>query len=368
MQTLARILPRVTPPLHPRRIVLILPCCIGDVVLATATLAALRRGFPEAHITWAVGGWSKQAVANHPLLDAVLDTGPAALPVRTPGGLWRFVTQLRAGRYDLAVSLVRSPLMSVALLASGIRWRAGLDSGGRGFGYNIRASIQPDERRNEGEIYLDVARALGLDVTGCRANVPVDTADIESVARLLAEQGVTGRYLVVNPAGGQNPGMTLDIKRWPVENFAALANRLAERYRARVVLVGGQGDAALLDAVAGRLASPLLQFAGTLNFGQIGSVARAALVYVGNDTGLTHYAAAAGAKTVMLLGPSDPQRYAPFVDNALALWRPVALPGQGVAAGAPLDWDWMRDGISVDEAEARIVAYLANGREVPETT
>ena len=343
---------------QPKRIVLILPCCIGDVVLATATLVALRRGYPNAHITWAVGGWSRQAVEQHPALDAVLDTGPAALPVRTPGGLLRFVRQLRAGRYDLAVSLVRSPLMSLALLLSGIRWRAGLDSGGRGFGYNVRAPISPDERRSEGDIYLDVARALGLDVAGCRANAPVTEADADSVWALLAARGISGRYIVLNPTGGQNPGMTLDVKRWPPDQFAALANRLAARTQAAVVLLGGPGDVALIDGVQARLERPAVVFVGALTFGQIGALAKAALVYVGNDTGLTHYAAAAGAKTVMILGPSDPQRYAPFTDNALALWRPGARPGGGVAAGAPADWDWARDGVSVDEVEQRIVEFV----------
>ncbi|MFN8447138.1 MAG: hypothetical protein U0521_00695 [Anaerolineae bacterium] len=99
----------------PQRIVLILPCCIGDVVLATAALQALRRAYPDAHIVWAVGSWSKPAVEHHPLLDGVIDTGAEALPVRTLGGLLRFVRQLRAGKPDYAVSLVRSPLMSLAV-------------------------------------------------------------------------------------------------------------------------------------------------------------------------------------------------------------------------------------------------------------
>lgn len=362
MHKLVRFMPVVSGPLQPQRIVLILPCCIGDVVLATATLAALRRGYPDAHITWAVGGWSRRAVEQHPALNAVLDTGPSALPVRTLRGLLHFVRQLRGGHYDLAVSLVRSPLMSVALLLSGIRWRAGLDSAGRGFGYNIRAPIRPDERRSEGDIYLDVARALGLNAAGCRANVPVSDADAASSRALLAERGIIGRYLVLNPAGGQNPGMRLDVKRWPPDQFAALADRLAVRYDASVVLVAGPDDGALIEAVQRRLARPAAAFAGALSFGQIGALAKAALVYVGNDTGLTHYAAAAGAKTVMILGPSDPLRYAPFADDALALWRPVALPGAGVAAGAPEDWDWARDGVSAAEAEQRIVEFLAAPR------
>src|SRR5688572_1983202 len=110
---LSRLFPTRPAPFTPQRIVLVLPCCIGDVVLATATLQALRRGYPDAHITWAVGSWSKPAVEHHDLLDAVLDTGNDALPVRTPGGFWRFTRQLRDGHYYLLVSLVRSPLMSV---------------------------------------------------------------------------------------------------------------------------------------------------------------------------------------------------------------------------------------------------------------
>src|SRR5690606_34219909 len=116
---------------------LILPCCIGDVVLATAALCALRRAYPAARIVWAVGAWSKPAIEHHDLLDGVIDTGAAALPVKSPGGFARFVRQLRGGQFELAVSLVRSPLMSLAVLLAGIPTRAGIDSGGRGFGYNV---------------------------------------------------------------------------------------------------------------------------------------------------------------------------------------------------------------------------------------
>lgn len=352
---LARLFPTRPAPRNPRRIVLVLPCCIGDVVLATATLQALRRGYPEAHITWAVGSWSKPAVEHHDLLDAVLDTGADALPVRTPAGLLRFARQLRAGRYDLMVSLVRSPLMSLAALLSGIPHRAGLDSAGRGFGYTIRAAIDPDLPRHEAEIYLDVARALGLNAEGCRANVPVREIDRRSIQAKLAD---TGSYIVLNPAGGSNPGMVLDVKRYPPHSLAELGTRLAQRLNAAIVLVGGPGDQALVQAVQDTLPTAAVSFVGMLSFGEIAALAQGAQLYIGNDTGLTHLAAAAGAKTVMILGPSDPVRYAPFAPNALALWKPTTVQQRGVAAGSPEAWDWSRDGISVDEAEAQVVKWI----------
>ncbi len=353
----------------PRRIVLILPCCIGDVVLATATLQALRRGYPQAQITWAVGSWSKGVVEHHPLLDAVLDTGPAALPVKSISGFARFVQQLRAGQFDLAVSLVRSPLMSLAVLLSGIPQRAGLDSAGRGFGYNLRVTIDPGERRREAEIYLEVARALRLEVSDCWANVPVHDVDLRRVQAILEpspesasgfkgnDWGTRHRFIVIHPGGGRNPGMVMDTKRWPPGHFAALANRLAEHLEAQVVVVGGPGDAALVKAVTDQLHVPCQALAGQLTFDELAALASLSLVYIGNDTGMTHLAAATGAPAVMILGPSDPARYAPFTPNSLALWKPYALDARGVWGGAPPDWDWARDGIGVDEAEQQIVGF-----------
>jgi len=338
-----------------KRILLVLPCCIGDVVLATATLYALRRANPDAYITWAVGTWSKPAIDGHPLLDAIVDTGSEALPMRTPGGMTRFVRQLRAGQYDLLVSLVRSPFMSIAALLSGIPHRAGIDSAGRGFGYTVRATIDPSTVRHEAEIYLDVARALGVDTHDCDANVPVPV----NARGLMARRGLTGPYLVVNPAGGRNPGMTMDVKRYPPASLAALSERLARPMGAQIVLLAGPGDVEIVAAVQTALSVKATALVGELSFGEIAALAVEAQLYVGNDTGLTHYAAAAGARTVMIMGPSDPARYAPYTQNSIALWKAADLPRGGVAAGAPRAFDWSRDGITVDEAEARILTWLA---------
>lgn len=205
--------------------------------------------------------------------------------------------------------------------------------------------------RHEAEIYLDVARALGIDPAGCWANVPVR-----------APSPVAGDYLVINPAGGRNPGMTLDAKRYPPDQLAALANRLSAALDARVIVIGGRDDQPLVEAVAGALDQPPETFAGTLTFAQIAALARGARLYIGNDTGLTHLAAAAGAQTVMILGPTDPRRYAPFAPNAIALWKPTVVSPLGVASGVPVDWDWARDGIGVDEAERQIMIFYSLGK------
>ena len=354
---LCRLFPTRRSTATPRRVVLILPCCIGDVVLGTAVLSVLRRAYPAAHITWAVGSWSRDAIARHPDLNDTLNTGPAALPVKSLGGFWRFVRQLRGGNYDLAVSVIRSPLMSLAVSLSGIPLRAGIDSADRGFGYNVRAALDPSVERHEAEIYLDVARALGIDTEGCYANVPPQPDDLDSARAALASLGINGPFAIINPAGGSNPGMMLDAKRYPPHGLSVIARGLQES-GLRVVLTAGPKDAAIVEALQREMDSPLSALVGTLTLPQIGALASLSRVYIGNDTGLTHLAAASGTKTVMLMGPSSPKRYAPFTPNSLAVWKPVDVPVQGVVSGAPRGWDWERDGISPDDALSQILRFI----------
>ena len=343
--------------LTPNHIVLIRPCCIGDVIMATPTLKALRNTYPQAHITWAVGSWSKRAIESHALLDDFLDTGDAANPARSVGGFWRLVRQLRAGRFDLAVSLVRSPLMSAAVWLSGIPQRAGLDSNGRGFGYNIRVPINPKDSRHEADIYLDVARALGADVTDCYANVTVQAEAVQFVNAFIQPP-----YIVVNPTGGSNPGMLMSSKRWPPQHYTALISALQQEVGIPTVLIGGPQDQPIIDAVLADLSIKPHTFVGTLSFDQIAALAHQATAYIGNDTGLTHLAAAAGAPTVMILGPSDPVRYAPFTPDSIALWKPTTISETGVSTGTPDDWNWERDGIGAESVIAQTLEFLRRRR------
>lgn len=341
------------------RIVLIRPCCIGDAVMATAALTALRDAYPNAHITWAVGGWSRRAVEYHPAVDAILDTGNAAMPVKSIAGFMRFVRQLRQGDFDIAVSLVRSPLMSAAVMLSGIPIRAGLNSNGRGFGYNRRAKTSPNDNRSEAEIFLDVVATLNTHQRDYRINLPVLAGAREQLAAIREGRGIANPYIVIHPGGGSNPGMVMSSKRWLPNNFAQVADALAAEYNATIILIGAENDTPILQAVQQHMQSSAHVFAGLLSFPQVGALAADALCYIGNDTGLTHLAAASGAKTIMILGPSDPTRYAPYSDNSLALWKPTTLKSGGVAGADTSAWDWARDGISVDAALPQILGFLS---------
>ena len=312
---------------NPKRIVLIRPCCIGDAVMATAALSGLRESFPAAHISWVAGPWSARAIAHHPALDEIVAAG-ADMPLKSAAGFMRLVGLLRAGSYDMAISLVRSPLMSLAARLSGIAIRAGLDSGGRGFGYNLRVPVDPDAPEHECAIYLRVVSAVAGRQVHAYANLPLIDEARATVRTRLANQQVAPPFIVAHPGGGVNPGARFEGKRFPLPLFAEMLNRVADAWGASVILLGGPGDVELVAEVARGLKARHAQWINQLSFAEIGALAADSLVYIGNDSGLTHLAAASGAKTVMLMGPTDPRRYAPYAPGSIA----VSVHGEAVTA------------------------------------
>lgn len=346
-------------PSNPTRLVVIKPCCLGDVLLTTPTLAALRQRYPQAQIDVVVGSWSRAVLENNPHLNRLLDSGSVGQGRYTLADLLSLAKRLRAERYDLAITLARSPLVGLLPWLAGIRHRLGLDSHQRGFGHTVRVPV-PIEPEHEAHIYLRVAAATGLPWPAENPH-PFPSifhptqADKDSLPPL-----PSAPFVVLHPAGGVNPGMTMIDKRWPTERFAALAERLAAKGFA-VVLTGVASDLPLAEAICQQIDSPAkpLVLAGQLSLGQMGALCQRATLFVGGDTGAMHLAVAVGCQTVAIFGPSDPRRYAPFAPatQAQTVWRPINVPSGGVGQGRVTNFTWA-EGASVAEVWRACEALL----------
>lgn len=355
---LARLFVGYPPPANPQRILILKPCCIGDVVMATALLTAIRRAYPQAHITFAVGAWSIAVLDKHEAIDSLLNVGDAPNPAKGVRRLWRLIHQLHGANCDLAFIPDRSPLLGLAVWLARIPHRVGLDSDGRGFAHTVRVPISPTEEANEGEIYLRLASTIGIPTDGIYTHITISSQIGRHVQNVLDENGIASPYIVIHPAGGANPGMVMTSKRWLPSHFASLATWLYQTYNVQIIFIGAKTDTPIIEAVTANLSIPYHTFLGAFSLLQVGALARGAMLYIGNDTGLTHLAVACGGKTAMILGPSSPNRYAPYHPNGLALWKPVALQAGGVSAGES-DWDWERDGIGVADATDAIRQFLS---------
>jgi lipopolysaccharide heptosyltransferase II len=317
---------RSPPPELPREasFLVIKPCCLGDVLFATPALAALRRAYPEARIDFAVGRWARTIVEHNPHVDGIVDCGPVGSGRYGLSDYLRLMRKVRQERYTCALVLDRSPWLSVLPYLAGIPIRAGLDSGGRGFSLTHSVPVEP--MRHEAELYLDVVRALGVSAEGVGLTFLPDDAERKRVQELGGEIGLSlpkaDSLVLIHPGGGENPGMVLPAKRWPVERLAVLAERLMERAGARVILVGGPEDGALARTIQEQAAAGLSNLVGRLSLGELAALMEHANLYIGHDTGATHLAVAMGTPTIALFGPSDPARYGPYgSERAVALWK-----------------------------------------------
>jgi len=335
----------------PARIVILKPCCLGDVLQTTPLATSLRAAFPSAHIAWAVGGWARPVLIGNPHLDELVDAGPVGSGRYTLGDLIGLIGRLRAGRFDTAFVLDRSPVLGLAAGLAGIPWRIGYDAAGRGFAHTVPVAVPPV--RQETALALDALRAIGITPVSERLLFVPSPADRERASALLGPDRPL--RVAVHPGGGANPGMTLKSKRWPHHRFAAIADRLVAERGAQIVLVGGSDDRSIADAMLVAMKhkdrsgldrpdqSPgVIDLVGRTTLGELGAVLERCHLFLGNDTGPVYLAAAVGTPVVALFGPTDPRRYAPATlpggpkvvalrqDDACACAFP---PGQGFAVG-----------------------------------
>jgi lipopolysaccharide heptosyltransferase II len=307
-------------PVGPCRILVVKPGMLGDVLLTTPVLAALRDRFPQATIDYAVGQYARPAIAGHPEIAALVDVGNGAGRGRT--ALLGLLHQMRTRRYAICLILDRSPLLATLPLLAGIPIRAGIDSGGRGFALNVR--VPWDESLHEADLYLTVAGALGCPTTGYPLSFTPGDAAERQIAALWATQAPRAPVVVLAPGGGANPGMDLPEKRWLPASFAALGDRLHTEFGATIVLLGGPGDRDLCATVRATMQAPAIDLSGSAPFAERGALLRRCALYVGNDSGPTHLAVAVGCPVVALFGPTDPGLYGPYQAQARVVRR--ALP------------------------------------------
>ncbi len=291
----------------PHRILVLKPCCMGDVLFTTPLLAAIKAAYPGSHLTVATGAWSAPVLAGNPHVDAIVDV-PSRIGLRD---LWQWARRIRAERFDLALVPDRSPVYGALVALAGIPRRAGLDSGGRGFLYTDRVRIGPDDHAvHEADLYGRVGTVIGappIAGQGTEYRPPADA--VARIAAMIAERGWRSPLWVIHPGGGVNPGMALTPKRWPPERFAALADELLDAHGGTVLLLGTETDADAVRSVRGAMRHPSVDVTGALDFGTGQALAQRAALYIGNDTAMTHCALAGGARTLAIFGPTDPRQY-----------------------------------------------------------
>ena len=312
---------------QPHSIVVIKPCCLGDLLMTTPLLAVIRCNYPRASIAYVASTWSRVVPEHHPAVDMVIDCGTVGLRGRSSlRDYVKLAMLLRKQRFDLAFVLDRSPLLALLPLLAGVPRRVGLDSQGRGFSLTDRVAVSysPAHLEHEVDSYLRLARALDLVVEQPRMRFEPTEQERRAVA---ATHSSFRPRVAVFPGGGSNPGMELTAKRWPLERYRAVVSKLIQEMHAQVVLLGGPDDVSLVQSLLDGLEVPeeaLLNLAGKTSFGQMAAQLAQCALFIGNDSGPMHLAAAVNIPVIAIFGPTSPQEYGPYpLDDPhhIALWH-----------------------------------------------
>jgi lipopolysaccharide heptosyltransferase II len=284
----------------PDSVVVLRLSSVGDIVLTEPVIAALRERFPAARIGFAVKKRFRDLVAAHPAIDRVHE-----LDASSRSGTAALVAELREARYSTVVDLHRNVRTVRIARSSRIPRRLAYEKRELSDALRVRVLRRPFRARIPlVRRYLDALLPLGIEAPMRRPRLYVDPADAEAGDALLERHGLSpGRFAAVVP------GSVWATKRWPSERFAALAGRLVAERGLPVLLLGSASERGLCDEVARSAGDRVRSAAGESTLGQLAAVISRARLFVGNDSGPTHIAMAAGVPTVALFGPTDPGQF-----------------------------------------------------------
>ncbi len=286
---------------------------IGDLILSTPALAALREAQPDAHITLLTTTHTAPAIAGTNLVDEIITFDRqqfnSSRAFFHPANLRR-VLGLRNGHYDAVIFFHHFTLkfgtlkFALITLASGAKQRIGLDNG-NGWFLNRRLPDDGFGAKHQVQYWLDLVALLGASSTPHPATVAVTPPPVSS----------EHSTIVIHPGSG---GYSL-ARRWDAAQFAALADALSQQYNAQIILVGGANDGGDEVKSAMKSDADVLDLTGKTTLAELAGIIQAADLYIGADSGIMHLAAAVGTPIVAIFGPSNADAWGPWTPTTKSI-------------------------------------------------
>lgn len=294
----------------PFRILIIQLADIGDLVLSTPALAALREAHPTVHLALLTTAHSAPIIHGTGLVDQVItfdkhtfDSPKALLRPRNMRKALSLAAQLRRGQYDTILFFHHFTTRFGALkfaalgLAAGSPRRIGLQNGN---GFFLTESLEDEGfgARHQAEYWLALAAVLGASAQPRPAHVAMEPSSTPEKRRIAIHAG-SGGYSMA--------------RRWEPAHFAQVADVLHAEIGAEIVLVGGKGDDTALVREA--MQAPVTDLSGQTTLPQLAGILSGCELFIGADSGVMHIAAASGVPVVAIFGPSNPAAWSPWTPN-----------------------------------------------------
>ncbi|SUP40324.1 glycosyltransferase family 9 protein [Veillonella criceti] len=289
-----------------KRILIVKMSSLGDVIHALPTLYAIRKNWPNAHITWAVHEQFSGPLPGKPWIDEVLFIDKKKL--KSLRYLWSLRKVLHSHMFDMCLDLQCLAKSAIVAALSGAKEKYGYWELREGSQLINKALVGPNKYGHVIERYLDTVRALGGEVTGVEFPINESPEAAASCISKLTDAGLPQGHDYVVMA----PGARWAVKEWPISSFGALANRLAEA-KQYVVLIGAKGDKAKAQAIKDKAKSEaVFDMTGETSLEELIELIRGAKLFISADTGPLHIANALKRPLIGLYGTTSPERTGPY--------------------------------------------------------
>lgn len=283
---------------------------LGDAVMTTPALAAVREGLPDARIVLLARPLVAELFLHHPDVDEVI---VYERPGRHEGALGRLrlAGELRRRRFDGALLLQNAFDAALIAFLGRIPERAGYPTDGRRLLLSLPVPLTRDIlQRHEVEYYLCLTDGLGIPrPVPASLKLAVTEEEKEAMAARLASLGADRGAPIVSI----NPGATYgSAKRWYPDRFAAVADALSAEWSARAVIVGSAAESPLAGEIEAAMRTPAVNLAGKTTVRELMALLSLSSFLVTNDSGPMHIGAALGVPLVAIFGPTDWRRTSPW--------------------------------------------------------
>lgn len=297
-----------------RRILIIKLRYIGDVVLATPVLRALRDRFPDARLSMVVNPGTEDVIKWNPDLNEALVVAREELSAQL-----QFLREIRRRRFDCVIDLTDGDRAAILAWVSGAPVRIGYNSEQRWRGW-LYTRIVPIKvgTTHMVEYHLAAVRALGFEPNVSLPVLHVRAEHERAANRLLAELGVsTGAKLVMI-----HPGARYWFRKWPADRFAAVADSLTKA-ECQVLVAGDVRDEPMAAAMLTATKSPPVSLVGRTTLLELAAVMKRCSLVIAHESGPSHVAAAVGAPVLALYGKGNPAIWGPRGRRVVVLHKGV---------------------------------------------
>jgi len=295
---------------------------IGDVLLSTPVIKALRSAYPDSYLSFMVRPYAREVVEGNPGLNSVMVYDKEGGEKGLFGNL-KFIWRLRKERFDLALILHPTVRAHLVTALAGIPERIGYD---KKKGFLLTKRIPHTKQfglKHEIEYALDILKYIGVDAKDKTLYMPIQGECEDRAKDILARNGIRDSDAIIVI----NPGASCASKRWSAERFAKLADSLVAGRGAKILIISGSADKDFGDRVASFMTKRHLNLSGKTTIGDIASILRRARLFISNDSGPVHVACAVGTPAIAIFGRSDrglsPKRWGPTGKGDVVLHKDV---------------------------------------------